>query len=38
MEQGLMAMAEQGNHSYHKFNHAYAGSSTISMNTLLHHN
>ena len=37
-EQELMAMAEQSNHSYHTFNHAYAGSSTISMNTLLHRN
>lgn len=37
-EQGLMAMAEQSNHSYHTFNHTYAGSSTISMNTLLHRN
>ncbi|ELR07740.1 hypothetical protein GMDG_08537 [Pseudogymnoascus destructans 20631-21] len=35
-ESELMAMAEQSNHSYRTFNQAYAGSSTLTMNVLLH--
>ena len=35
-ERGLIAMAEQSNHSYHTFNRAYAGSSMLTMNSVLH--
>lgn len=37
-ELDLIAMAKQSNHTYRTFNHAYAGSSTLTMNTLLHRN
>jgi hypothetical protein len=37
-ELDLVALAEQSNHSYHTFNHAYAGTTTLTMNTLLHRN
>ncbi|KAL5344173.1 hypothetical protein ACLOAV_010863, partial [Pseudogymnoascus australis] len=37
-ELDLIAMAEQSNHTYRTFNHAYAGSSTLTMNALLHRN
>jgi hypothetical protein len=37
-ELDLVAMAEQGNHSYATFNQAYAGSTTLTMNALLHRN
>ena len=35
-EQELVAMAEQSNHSYHTFNHAYTGASVLTTNSLLH--
>ncbi|KFY65576.1 hypothetical protein V496_02463 [Pseudogymnoascus sp. VKM F-4515 (FW-2607)] len=35
-ELGLVALAKLSNHSYHTFNHAYAGTKTLTMNTLLH--
>lgn len=34
----LVALAEQSNHAYRTFNHSYAGSTTLTMNTLLHRN
>jgi Lhr-like helicase len=34
----LVAMAEQGNHSYATFNHAYAGTTTLTTSALLHRN
>jgi hypothetical protein len=37
-ELDLVALAEQSNHSYATFNRAYAGSTTLTMNTLLHRN
>ncbi|KFZ19431.1 hypothetical protein V501_00670 [Pseudogymnoascus sp. VKM F-4519 (FW-2642)] len=37
-ELDLIAMAKQSNHTYRTFNQAYAGSSTLTMNTLLHQN
>jgi superfamily II DNA helicase RecQ len=37
-ELDLIAMAEQSNHTYHTFNHAYAGTTTLTMNALLHRN
>jgi len=37
-ELDLVALAEQSNHSYHTFNYAYAGTTTLTMNTLLHRN
>ncbi len=37
-ELDLMALAEQSNHSFHTFNHAYAGTTTLTMNALLHRN
>jgi hypothetical protein len=35
-ELDLVALAEHGNHSYPTFNRAYAGSTTLTMNALLH--
>jgi Lhr-like helicase len=35
-ELDLVALAELSNHTYHTFNHAYAGTTTLTMNTLLH--
>jgi superfamily II DNA helicase RecQ len=35
-ELDLIALAEQSNHSYHTFNHAYAGTTTLTMSALLH--
>ncbi|KAL5344612.1 hypothetical protein ACLOAV_010304 [Pseudogymnoascus australis] len=35
-ELDLVVQAELSNHSYHTFNHAYAGTTTLTMNTLLH--
>jgi len=35
-EQDLVTLALQGNHSYSTFNCAYAGSTTLTMNALLH--
>jgi Lhr-like helicase len=37
-ELDLVALAELSNHTYHTFNHAYAGTTTLTMNTLLHRN
>jgi superfamily II DNA helicase RecQ len=37
-ELDLVALAEQSNHSYHTFNHAYAGTTTLTMSALLHRN
>ena len=37
-EQDLVALAELSNHTYHTFNHAYAGSTTLTMSALLHRN
>lgn len=37
-ELDLVALAELSNHSYHTFNHGYAGTTTLTMNTLLHRN
>ncbi|KFY83054.1 hypothetical protein V500_10195, partial [Pseudogymnoascus sp. VKM F-4518 (FW-2643)] len=35
-ELDLVALAELSNHSFHTFNHAYAGTTTLTMNALLH--
>ncbi|KAL5344194.1 hypothetical protein ACLOAV_010842 [Pseudogymnoascus australis] len=35
-ELDLVALAELSNHSYHTFNHGYAGTTTLTMNALLH--
>ena len=35
-ELDLIAMAEQSNHTYRTFNHSYAGSTTLTINALLH--
>ncbi len=35
-ELDFVALAEHGNHSYPTFNHAYAGSTTLTMNVLLY--
>ena len=35
-ELDLVALAELSNHSFHTFNHAYAGTTTLTMNSLLH--
>jgi hypothetical protein len=35
-ELDLVALAELSNHSYRTFNHVYAGTTTLTMNTLLH--
>jgi superfamily II DNA helicase RecQ len=37
-ELDLVALAELSNHSYYTFNHAYAGTTTLTMNALLHRN
>lgn len=37
-ELDLVALAELSNHTYHTFNHTYAGSTTLTMNTLLYRN
>jgi hypothetical protein len=37
-ELDLVAMTEQDNHFYAIFNQAYAGSTILTMNTLLHRN
>jgi hypothetical protein len=37
-ELDLVVLAEQSNHTFHTFNHAYAGTTTLTMNTLLHRN
>ena len=37
-ELDLIALAEISNHSYHTFNHAYAGTTTLTMSALLHRN
>lgn len=37
-ELDLVALAELSNHSYHTFNHAYAGTTTLTMSALLHRN
>jgi len=37
-ELDLVALAELSNHSYHTFNHAYAGNTTLTMSALLHRN
>ena len=37
-ELDLVALAELSNHTFHTFNHAYAGTTTLTMNTLLHRN
>jgi hypothetical protein len=37
-ELDLVALAELSNHTYHTFNHAYAGSTTLTMSALLHRN
>jgi hypothetical protein len=37
-ELDLVALAEQSNHSYYTFNHGYAGTTTLTINTLLHRN
>jgi hypothetical protein len=34
----LVALAELSNHSYHTFNHAYTGTTALTINTLLHRN
>ena len=34
----LVALAEQSNHTYRTFNHAYAGTTTLTMSALLHRN
>jgi hypothetical protein len=34
----LVALAELSNHTYYTFNHAYARTTTLTMNTLLHRN
>jgi hypothetical protein len=35
-ELDLVVLAELSNHSFHTFNHAYAGTTTLTINTLLH--
>ncbi|KFZ24599.1 hypothetical protein V502_00924 [Pseudogymnoascus sp. VKM F-4520 (FW-2644)] len=35
-ELDLVALAELSNHNFHTFNHAYAGTTTLTMNSLLH--
>lgn len=35
-ELDFMALAELSNHSYHTFNYAYAGTTTLTMSALLH--
>ncbi|PQE16365.1 telomere-associated recQ-like helicase protein [Rutstroemia sp. NJR-2017a BVV2] len=35
-ELDLVVLAELSNHSYHTFNHAYAGTTTLTMSALLH--
>ena len=35
-ELDLVALAELSNHTYYTFNHAYAGTTILTMNTLLH--
>ncbi|KAH8749835.1 hypothetical protein BGZ57DRAFT_968312 [Hyaloscypha finlandica] len=35
-ELDLVALAELSNHTYHTFNHTYTGTTTLTMNTLLH--
>ncbi|KAH7346697.1 hypothetical protein BKA65DRAFT_526245 [Rhexocercosporidium sp. MPI-PUGE-AT-0058] len=37
-ELDLVSLAEQSNHSYYTFNHAYAGATTLTMSALLHRN
>jgi hypothetical protein len=37
-ELDLVALAEQSNHSYHTFNYAYAGTTTLTISALLHRN
>jgi hypothetical protein len=37
-ELDLVALAEQSNHSYYTFNHAYVGTTTLTMSALLHRN
>lgn len=37
-ELDLVTLAKQSNYSYHTFNHAYAGTTTLTMNTLLYRN
>ena len=37
-ELDLVALAELNNHTFHTFNHAYTGTTTLTMNTLLHRN
>jgi hypothetical protein len=37
-ELDLVALAELSNHTYYTFNHAYAGTTTLTMNTLLYRN
>ena len=37
-ELDLVTLAAQSNHSYHTFNHAYAGTTTLTMSALLHRN
>jgi len=37
-ELDLVALAKLSNHSYHTFNHAYAGTTTLTMSALLHRN
>jgi hypothetical protein len=32
----LIALAELSNYTYYTFNHAYAGTTTLTINTLLH--
>ena len=37
-ELDLVALAELSNHTFHTFNHAYAGTTTLTMSALLHRN
>jgi hypothetical protein len=37
-ELDLVALAELSNHTYHTFNYIYAGTTTLTINTLLHRN
>ncbi|KAH7400504.1 telomere-associated putative RecQ-like protein usher [Cadophora sp. MPI-SDFR-AT-0126] len=37
-ELDLVALAEQSNYSYHTFNHAYTGTTTLTISALLHRN
>ena len=37
-ELDLVALAELSNHTFYTFNHAYTGTMTLTMNTLLHRN